>query len=328
MTQTETQTIPPLLQARQVTKRFRLRWPNRGVLTAFAEVDLAVWPGETVALVGESGSGKTTLSRCLLGLLPVDAGVVQIGGVTLAQASREEWRSLRRLVQPVFQDPASSLNPRQSAGAMLTEPLTVHGLCAKHERRARAEALLTQVGLDASAFDRKPHAFSAGQRQRLAIARALSVEPKLLIADEPLSALDASVRAQIQNLLADLRQSLGLSVLLIVHDLGLAERVSQRAYVMLFGRIVEQGPTPALFTHPRHHYTRALLLARPNPALLGQHRAPLPALGPGEPPSPLAPPPGCAFASRCASAQPRCHSERPLLTPVSPEHAVACHFPG
>jgi ABC-type glutathione transport system ATPase component len=259
----------PLLEARGLVKTYRPAGrllpfgPGRAPLRAVDGVDLEVERGECVALVGESGSGKTTLGRCLVRLLEPDAGSVRFRGEDLLALSRGELRRRRRAFQTVFQDPYDSLSPRLRVGDLLAEPLAAHRVVPRRERPARVAELLARVGLPADAAGRYPHEFSGGQRQRIGIARALSTEPELLVADEPVSALDLSVRAQVLALLARLRAELGLAVLLIAHDLGVVERVADRVVVMRRGRIVEEAATAELFARPSHPYTRELLAAVP-----------------------------------------------------------------
>ncbi|MBV8199174.1 MAG: ABC transporter ATP-binding protein [Acidobacteria bacterium] len=333
-----------LLAASGLEKRYPLRrspfGPRRGSLAALAGVDLEVRRGECLAVVGESGSGKTTLARCLLRLVEPTAGRVSFAGEDLLALPPGELRRRRRRFQMIYQDPYDSLDPRQRIGAALAEPLLVHRLVDGNEggglrrrRRAarrRALGLLATVGLPESAADRFPHQLSGGQRQRVGIARALAVEPELLVADEPVSALDVSVRSQILNLLAELQQRMGLTLVLIAHDLAAVEQMADRVAVFYLGRIVELAPRAELFARPLHPYTASLLASVPVvawPAARFRARSPLG----GEPPSPAAPPSGCPFHPRCPVAQERCARERPELLAAAPELAgrlVACFFPG
>ncbi len=290
--------------------------------------DLELRRGEIVALVGESGSGKTTLARALLRLIEPTAGEVLFRGRDLSTFSGRELRRQRRHFQMIFQDPFASLNPRHRVGRILAEPIIVHRLASRAELPQRVSELLSQVELPDSAAQRLPHEFSGGQRQRIGIARALATNPEIVIADEPVSALDISVRAQILNLLADLRNQLGLAMLFIGHDLALIERTADRIAVMYLGRIVEIGERGRLFSQPAHPYTTALLSAIPtlDP---GQRRRRISLLG--EPGNAAAPPPGCPFHPRCPIARDRCSWQRPPLAANSqqhPNHRVACHFPG
>jgi oligopeptide/dipeptide ABC transporter ATP-binding protein len=291
------------------------------LLRAVDGVDLQVERGEALGLVGESGSGKSTLARALAGLQPVDGGEIRLDGRRLpARRSRADHRR----IQMVFQDPYSSLNPRMTVGSMLGELLRVHHVVPRQEVTATSGQLLTMVGLDPGALTAYPRQFSGGQRQRVAIARALSLRPDLLIADEPVSSLDVSVQATILNLLRDLRAELGLTLLLIAHNLAVVRHLCDRVAVMYLGRIIEVADTETLLSTPRHPYTRALIAAIPR--LTPNASGGAPALA-GDPPSPLRMPSGCRFRTRCPIAQPRCEQEDPALTtPAADGHSVACHF--
>jgi oligopeptide transport system ATP-binding protein len=319
----------PLLQVRHLSRQFgggggllsRIAGRAAPQLIAVDDVSFDIAPGEVFALVGESGSGKTTLGRCLLRLVEPSAGQVLLDGTDLTALPPAQMRAARRQAQMIFQDPFSSLNPRLTIGAMLAEVLRVHAIRPPDQIPARVAELLTLVGLPPEAASRRPAAFSGGQRQRIGIARALAMEPRFIVADEPVSAVDVSVQAQIMNLLLDLRDRLGLTLLFIAHDLSVVRYLSDRVGVMYLGRIVEQGPRDAIFAAPRHPYTRALLAAAPRPV---PGAALAPALG-GEPPSPLAPPPGCHFHGRCPLATDICrHAAPPPLT-IAPGHVVRCH---
>ena len=287
-------------------------------------VDLAVYEGETLALVGESGCGKSTLGRLLLGLLPPTQGQVFFDGQDLAALPPARLRALRRQMQLVFQDTAAALNPRWTVGQSLAEPLRIHNLCPRGEYAARGAALLTQVGLAPDLLDRYPHQLSGGQRQRVGLARALALSPRLVVCDEPVSALDVSVQAQMLNLLADLQRAQGLTYVLISHDLGVVRHSADRVCVMFLGRVCEVGPTQALFSAPRHPYTKFLLdsVPRPDPTRRGESGPPLA----GEIPSPVHPPSGCRFRTRCPYAQDICAQTVPPLTGAG-DHQAACHFP-
>jgi oligopeptide/dipeptide ABC transporter ATP-binding protein len=292
-------------------------------LRAVDRVDLDVRASETVGLVGESGSGKSTLGRMLVRLIDADAGAVRFDGVDLLTLAPDRLRRMRRQFQIVFQDPWGSLNPRMRVGTAVGEPLVVHRLVAdRAEREDRVARLLEQVGLDRSAATRYPHEFSGGQRQRIGIARAIACEPRFVVADEPVSALDPPVQAQIINLLTDLQEQMGLAYLLIAHDLRLVEQVCDRVAVMYLGRIVEEARAADLYDNPRHPYTRALLASTPA-VEPGRPRAP--ALL-GEMPSPVDPPPGCAFHPRCPVAVSECSRLRPRLLEIDGRHRVACHL--
>jgi peptide/nickel transport system ATP-binding protein len=286
-------------------------------------VGFDVAPGEAFGLVGESGCGKSTVARAVLRLIEPDAGTVHFAGIDVRAARGAALKALRRRMQIVFQDPYSSLNPRRRIVSTLTEPMRVHGLARGAASLTRARALLDEVGLPASALDRYPHEFSGGQRQRLGIARALAVEPQLLVADEPVSALDVSVQAQVLLLLRDLRQRRGLSFLFVSHDLAVVRWFCARLAVMYLGRIVESGSTAEVFRAPLHPYTQVLRAASPEPDP-GVRRAPLRIEG--EIPSAAAPPPGCHFHPRCAHVMDVCRTQYPALRDVGGGRTVACHL--
>ena len=303
---------------------------RRGTVRALDGVDLKVARGECLALVGESGSGKTTLGRCALRLLEPTAGRVLFAGEDLLALPAGALRARRRRFQMVFQDPYGSLDPRQRVESIVAEPLAIHTDLGRAGRRERARELLAMVGLGGELARRFPHELSGGQRQRVGIARALAPAPELLVADEPVSSLDVSVRGQVLSLLAGLRERLGLALLLISHDLAAVERLADRVAVMYLGRVVETGPTRELMTRPLHPYTVSLLSAVPVADPRRRRRRIVLA---GEPPSPLAPPSGCPFHPRCPIARPRCAAERPPLAPAPGadgewERAVACFYPG
>jgi oligopeptide/dipeptide ABC transporter ATP-binding protein len=297
-----------------------------GRVRAVDGVSFQIAAGETLALVGESGCGKTTVSRCILRAQRATSGAIRFAPeagrvVDLASLPKRELRPLRRHMQMIFQDPYSSLNPRMMVGDIIAEPLKVNGVPAA-ERQARVLELLELVQMPPGARTRFPHAFSGGQRQRIGIARALALNPRLVVADEPVSALDVSVQAQIINLLLDLQDRLGLSMLFVAHDLSVVRHVSDRVAVMYVGRIVEVAPTDALYRTPRHPYTETLLAAvpAPDPARRGRRIAVT-----GEVADPARPPPGCAFHPRCPHAVERCRVERPELTEAEPGRWVSCH---
>jgi peptide/nickel transport system ATP-binding protein len=316
-------TAAPLIEAEGVSKIF----PGRGVfrrgrpVQAVRAVDLAIGRGEAVGVVGESGSGKSTLGRLLLGLIPASEGQIRFDGEPLDGGSRAAWRRLRRRMQIVFQDPFGSLDPRRRVGAQIADGLTIHGLVPSSERSARVGALLRRVGLEPAHADRFPHEFSGGQRQRIGIARALAAEPDFLVADEPVSALDVSIQAQILALLDDLRLRLGLTLLFISHDLHVVRHLCDRVVVMYLGRVMEEGPVRAVFEAPAHPYTRALLSATPR---LDAARRTRRILLPGDPPSPSDPPSGCVFRTRCAHARPACAETVPALESHRVGTRVAC----
>lgn len=314
-----------LAEGKLLSKTFPVKGQGKGAaLHAVSGVDLAVYEGETLALVGESGCGKSTLGRLLLGLLPPTQGQVFFDGQDLAALPPARLRALRRQMQLVFQDTAAALNPRWTVGQSLAEPLRIHNLCPRGEYAARGAALLTQVGLAPDLLDRYPHQLSGGQRQRVGLARALALSPRLVVCDEPVSALDVSVQAQMLNLLADLQASQGLTYVLISHDLGVVRHSADRVCVMFLGRVCEVGPTQALFSAPRHPYTKFLLdsVPRPDPTRRGESGPPLA----GEIPSPVHPPSGCRFRTRCPYAQDICAQTVPPLTGAG-DHQAACHFP-
>jgi oligopeptide/dipeptide ABC transporter ATP-binding protein len=289
---------------------------------AVTDVSFALSAGETLGIVGESGCGKSTLAKAVLRLIEPSAGTVRFDGTALTGLSRRAMAQRRRDLGFIFQDPFGALNPRHTVGHIIAEPLIVHGLGDPAARAARVTELLDTVGLPADVAARYPHQFSGGQRQRIAIARALATGPRLVVADEPVSALDVSIQSQIINLIADLKRRFTLAMLFISHDLSVVRHVSDRVAVMYLGRIVETAPTEALFAHPRHPYTRALLSAVPRPGQRAEGRIVLR----GELPDPAAPPPGCAFASRCPVVMDRCRSERPILTVRADGHTAACHL--
>jgi oligopeptide/dipeptide ABC transporter ATP-binding protein len=318
-----------LLEVRGLVKHFPLprtlldvarRRPPEAV-RAVDGVSFTLERGKTLGLVGESGCGKSTLARCILRLYDADRGEVRFDGVDLLGLPEERLVPYRKRMQVVFQDPYASLNPRQRVGRTLREVLDVHGIDNPGERGRRVERLLIQVGLTPADAQKYPGEFSGGQRQRIGIARALAVEPELLLADEPLSALDVSIQAQILQLLLDLRRSLGLTMIFISHDLRVVRYLSDEVAVMYLGRIVERAPTAELFARPRHPYTMALLAAVPEVG--GDRREVVPIEG--EPPSAVRVPVGCRFEPRCPWKVERCGQQSPELKELSPRHVVACH---
>ena len=316
----------PLLQVRDLRKSFPVGgggFGRRARLVAVDGVDLDVTSGETVGLVGESGCGKSTLARLALRLIEPDSGEIRFEDRDLRALGRRELRGMRRRMQIVFQDPFASLNPRMTAGETIAEGLRVHGLARGAERESRVAQLLEIVGLAPEHAGRYPHEFSGGQRQRIGIARALALEPRLIVADEPVSSLDVSIQAQILNLLLDLQRRFGLAYLFISHDLRVVRHLSRRVAVMYLGRIVEYGPADSLYGRPQHPYTEALLSAVPVPDPTTRHRR---IVLSGDVPSPIAPPPGCPFHPRCPKAIARCATERPALREIAPQHVTACHL--
>jgi len=315
----------PLLQVEGLVKRFPVRsglWRRAAQLHAVEGVDLEVAPGEVLAVVGESGSGKTTLARCILRLLDPTAGRIVFDGVDVAGVRGRDLERFRQRVQPVFQDPFSSLDPRWTVERSVREALDAHAVGTDEERAARVVHLLDRVGLSPSLAGRRPHELSGGQRQRVGIAAALAPAPDLIVADEPVSALDVSVQAQVLNLLSELQRDLGLAIVFVAHDLSVVEHISHRVAVMYLGRIVETGPTGAVFRDPRHPYTQALLEAIPLPDPSRPSRPPDLV---GEIPSPISPPSGCRFHPRCPVAIARCTDDDPEMTDFGGGHVAACH---
>ncbi|ACM39887.1 MULTISPECIES: ABC transporter ATP-binding protein [Rhizobium/Agrobacterium group] len=292
----------------------------RGTVRAVDDVSLEIEAGETVALVGESGCGKSSLGKSLMRLVEPSSGQITFQGGDVTAMPANELRGIRRRIQMIFQDPFASLNPRQTIRTILTTPLKVHGIGDGKRRREIVEAIIEQVGLPADSLDRYPHEFSGGQRQRIGIARAIILEPELVVCDEPVSALDLSIQAQILNLLVELKSRLSLSYLFVSHDLSVVRYFSDRVLVMYLGKIVESAPTAELWANPRHPYTRALLAAVPDPARRKQ-AAPIS----GDLPSPHNPPSGCRFHTRCPLATDLCREQAPDYQLFGQAHAVACH---
>jgi peptide/nickel transport system ATP-binding protein len=290
------------------------------------DVSLDVWRGETLGLVGESGCGKSTLGRCIVRLYDITAGKLEFEGIDISTAGTRALRPIRRRMQMVFQDPYSSLNPRRRVADLLAEPLKVHGKHSRKEIAERVAELMRLVELQPDHLTRFPHEFSGGQRQRIGIARALALEPSLLVADEPVSALDVSIQAQIVNLFADLQERLGLTYIFIAHDLSVVRQVSTRTAVMYLGSIVESGPAEEIFQNPHHPYSEALISAVPV-ADLDQAKQRQRIVLQGDVPSPINPPSGCRFHPRCRYATERCRIERPKLDPLPDGRLVACHHP-
>ncbi|MCV0377420.1 ABC transporter ATP-binding protein [Microbacterium sp.] len=324
----------PLLEVEGLTKYFStpsaLGLPGVGARPPVRAVDgisFSVNAGETLGLVGETGCGKSTAGRAILQLLPPTAGSVRFEGVELTALSRRELRKTRRRMQMIFQDPYASLNPRMTIGETIVESLEVHDVLPPRDRQDRVRELLGLVGLDSRFVDRYPHEFSGGQRQRVGIARALAVEPRLVVADEPISALDVSIQAQVINLLEDLQDRFELTYLFIAHDLAVVRHFSDRVAVMYLGKIVELADRADLYSRPLHPYTQALFSAVPVPDPHAEQRRRRIILS-GDVPSPVNPPSGCRFRTRCWKAQDICREIEPPLTPHGNGHVAACHFPG
>jgi oligopeptide transport system ATP-binding protein len=317
-----------LLQVRDLTKHFDMKrgffWGEKAKVHAVDGVSFDLFRGETLGLVGESGCGKSTTGRVILRLIEPTAGTIAFEGKDVLQASKKEMRALRQRMQIIFQDPYSSLNPRMTVEQIVGEGIVIHKLCkTRAERRERVADLLQKVGLSPEQMNRYPHEFSGGQRQRVGIARALAVNPKLIIADEPISALDVSIQAQVINLLEDLQEQFNLTYLFIAHDLRVVEHISDRVAVMYLGKIAELSDSTELYAKPLHPYTQALLSAIPIPdPTTKRHRIILE----GDPPSVIHPPSGCRFHTRCHKRFERCDKDVPELREVSPQHWVACHL--
>jgi oligopeptide/dipeptide ABC transporter ATP-binding protein len=319
--------MPPLIEVTDLKKHFPLR---KGILgrtvgnvLAVDGISFSINEGETLGLVGESGCGKTTVARTVLRLIEPTSGQIKIRGQDISGLSKKEMRPLRRQMQIVFQDPFSSLNPRIRVGKIVGEPLKVHNVGSYRERQERVAQLFERVGLRPEQINNYPHQFSGGQRQRVSIARALALDPGFIVADEPVSALDVSIQAQVINLLMDLQRELKLSYLFVSHNLAVVEHISHRVAVMYLGRIVEYADKASLFEKPLHPYTEALLAAvpLPDPSLTRvKHRVT------GDVPSPINPPSGCHFHPRCPIAEARCRTERPELREIIPGHQVSCHL--
>lgn len=319
----------PVLKVTNLKKHFPVK---KGLLRrtighvfAVDGVSFEIGHGETLGLVGESGCGKSTVGRTILRLIEPTDGTIEVGGEDVTHLDKSELRRYRREMQIIFQDPFSSLNPRMSAGDIVAEPLMVHGLANGAERQEMVAELFERVGLRTGQMKSLPHQFSGGQRQRIGIARALALNPQLIIGDEPVSALDVSIQAQVINLLMDLQEERGLSYLFIAHDLAVVEHISHRIAVMYLGRIVEHADKKTLFTNPQHPYTEALLSAVPipNPEIKREKR-----VLQGDVPSPIKPPSGCHFHTRCPYAEERCRVEAPTLKQLEPGHWVSCHLRG
>jgi len=318
-----------LLEVRGLKKYFSMASSGfsrgKGILKAVDDVSFSINPGETLGLVGESGCGKTTVGRTILRLYEPTAGETIFDSVDLNKLSQHDLLSYRRKMQMIFQDPFASLNPRMTVGDIIGEPLDIHNLARGKARTERIFSLLHQVGLSSEHANRYPHEFSGGQRQRIGVARALAVEPRFIICDEPISALDVSIQAQIVNMLQELQASLGLTFLFIAHDLAMVKHISNRVIVMYLGKIMEEAPSAQLYDNPLHPYTQALLSAIPIPDPEVERVRQRIILS-GDVPSPVNPPRGCRFCTRCPRCLPVCTEASPVAKEMSPGHTVACHL--
>ena len=319
----------PLLDARGLVKHYPIKGgvmlKEIAAVKAVDNVSLSIHPGETLGLVGESGCGKSTFGRAILRLEEPTAGEVWFDGDNILAYDAEQLRALRKKMQIIFQDPFSSLNPRKPVASIVGEPLLIHGMKNRREREARVLELLRVVGLRQEHMRRYPHMFSGGQRQRIGVARALALNPQLVVCDEAVSALDVSIQAQVLNLLKDLQEDLGLTYLFISHDLHVVEHISDRVAVMYLGKIVEVAASALIYTRPLHPYTQALLSASPMPDPTHRRKR---IILKGDVPSPIDPPPGCRFHTRCPFAEALCADKEPALREINPEHQAACHFAG
>ncbi|MXU64087.1 murein tripeptide/oligopeptide ABC transporter ATP binding protein OppF [Oceanomicrobium pacificus] len=321
----------PILDVKNLKVHFDIRpsgampWTKSRKLKAVDGVDFKLFPGETLGIVGESGCGKSTLARAVIRMIPAADGTVVMFGRDVLGMGKRELQDVRKSFQMIFQDPLASLNPRMTIGEIIAEPLLTHfPKTPKAEAQARVREMMEKVGLLPNLVNRYPHEFSGGQCQRIGIARALVLRPKLIICDEPVSALDVSIQAQVVNLLKDLQAEMGLSLIFIAHDLSVVKHISDRVMVLYLGRAAEVAPAAEIYANPRHPYTQALISAVPIP---DPHRTQEPELLAGDLPSPLDPPSGCVFRTRCRKAQAHCAEVRPELEGPEEGHQVACHYP-
>ncbi|MFJ7148632.1 ABC transporter ATP-binding protein [Streptomyces sp. NPDC100445] len=326
----------PLLRVSGLTKHFPVKggFPIRrtvGAVQAVDGVDLTVYEGESFGLVGESGCGKSTTGRLITRLMEPTSGTIAYRGRDISRATRRQLTPIRSEIQMIFQDPYSSLNPRQTVGKIISGPMEINDIDPASGREARVRELLEIVGLNPEHYNRFPHEFSGGQRQRIGVARALALEPKLIVADEPVSALDVSIQAQVVNLLQKVQRELGIAFVFIAHDLAIVRHFSQRVAVMYLGKIIEVGDRDSIYARPRHPYTHALLSAVPEVSLTEEEAPPRERIRlAGDVPSPISPPSGCRFRTRCWKAQDKCAMEEPPLVRITGNHAghlTACHFP-
>ncbi|MGI8864066.1 MAG: ABC transporter ATP-binding protein [Solirubrobacteraceae bacterium] len=321
----------PLVEVKDLVKHFPIAsgiifQRSVGAVNAFDGLSFDVMRGETLGIVGETGCGKSTTARLLVRLLDPTSGQIMFEGEDIAGRRKAELKALRREMQMIFQDPYSSLNPRKTVGSIIAEPFVIHGmLTGESERKQRVQELMDRVGLNPEHYNRYPHEFSGGQRQRIGVARAIALEPKLLVADEPVSALDVSIQAQVLNLLRGLQREMGLTLVFIAHDLSVVRHMCDRVAVMYLGKIVELAPSDSLYGFPRHPYTGALLSAVPVPDPAGGRRERQ--LLSGDVPSPANPPSACRFHTRCPKAQPRCSETEPPLEDKHGGNLAACHYP-